>query len=233
MSVDLESARGVVLDLAERAAELEEDLTGRILEGMRRFCFEGGTVPPPGHPYRSDFESWAESAGCGDGRRGFHAPKFHGRDGRLVGLWTVAQGKWVKSPTGKVWSGEPVVFEDWVAEDPERASRVADELALLAEVRAFGRNLPNDADLADGWVPPRWLALEQHEVAILDGTDPETGFPREVCDWLSRLVHEPKREYARAYCAHVLDGAPAPADPGADWAVKARKRADRVLAGVS
>ncbi len=58
------------------------------------------------------------------------------------------------------------------------------------------------------------------------------GTPQEVTDWLQRLVHLPKRAYAAAYCDAVLNGAPMPDDPGAAWADKARRRADRVLASV-
>jgi hypothetical protein len=41
-------------------------------------------------------------------------------------------------------------------------------------------------------------------------------------DYLGRLVYGPKREYAAAWIAHVLEGASAPADPGAPWAEKVR-----------
>lgn len=232
MAVDLDNARMVVLDVVERCADLEEVFTAEVMAATQRWRFEGPTVPPPGHPFRADFESWAESAGCGDGRRGFPAPRFPGPDGRWVGLWTVAQGKWVDSPTGKRWAGEAVTFEDWYQEDREAADRTADLLGRLVELRRFVADPPKDDELSDGWVPPDFVALEQHEAAILAGEDPETGLPAEVAAWLSKLVHEPKRVYAAAYCAHRLYGDPAPADPGTDWAGKARKRADHVLRAV-
>lgn len=54
--------------------------------------------------------------------------------------------------------------------------------------------------------------------------------PATVVDWLDRLVFADKRAYAAAWAAHVIHGADAPADPGTDWADKARRRLARVLA---
>lgn len=48
-------------------------------------------------------------------------------------------------------------------------------------------------------------------------------------EWLARLIHPPKRTYARAYLEHLANGAPPPADPGDEWARKARTRAQRIL----
>lgn len=55
-------------------------------------------------------------------------------------------------------------------------------------------------------------------------TVPLATLPANVEEWLSRLVFGEKASYARAWAEHVLLGADAPADPGAEWAVKARKR---------
>jgi hypothetical protein len=237
----------VVLDLLERAADLEEAVTSRILTDTRGWLFDGGTVPPIGHPYRSDFEAWAEAAGC-SGKRGYPAPRFRDKDGRLVGLWTVAKGRWVDGVMGRKWSGEPVAFEDWVSEDGERADRVAGDLRTLLELRRFAADPPTGPALAEGWGPPSCIPLEEHEAAILGGWTDELeeatprasveepssgGLPPEVADWLRKLVHPPKAAYAAAYCAHKLDGAPAPDDPGTPWAVKARKRADRIMENAS
>jgi hypothetical protein len=234
--IDVGEARVVVLDLLERAADLEEAITARILADTRGWLFDGGTVPPPGHPYRSDFEAWAEAAGC-SGRRGFPAPRFPDKDGRLVGLWTVAQGKWVDGGMGRKWSGEAVAFEDFVASDPERADRVADDLRTLVELRRFAADPPTGPALAEGWAPPACIALEEHEAAILGGWEAEleqaepssAGLPADVADWLRKLVHPPKAAYAADYCRAKLYGEAMPADPGQPWAVKARKRADRII----
>jgi hypothetical protein len=149
----------------------------------------------------------------------------------------------VDGTLGRKWSGEPVAFEDWVSEDGERADRVADDLRTLVEIRRFAADPPTGPALADGWMPPPCIPLEEHEAAILAGVDPDTldadteqssaGLPAPVADWLRKLVHPPKAEYAAAYCAHKLDGGPAPADPGTPWASKARKRADRIMEGAS
>jgi hypothetical protein len=62
----------------------------------------------------------------------------------------------------------------------------------------------------------------------VDDSNPTRPLPAWADEWLAQLVHAPKREYARAYLVHRLTGGPAPVDPGADWAEKARKRADRL-----
>jgi hypothetical protein len=247
-TVDVGEARIVVLDLLERAAELEEALTSRILTDTRGWLFDGGTVPPIGHPYRSDFEAWAESAGC-SGKRGYPAPRFPDKDGRQVGLWTVAKGQWTDGVLGRKWSGEPVAFEDWVSEDSERADRVANDLRTLVELRRFAADPPTGPALAEGWGPPSCIALEEHEAAILGGWADELeddapplasveepssgGLPPEVADWLRKLVHPPKQAYAADYCRARLYDEPMPADPGTPWAVKARKRADRIMENAS
>jgi hypothetical protein len=235
-TIDVGEARVVVLDLLERAADLEEAITSRILADTRGWLFDGGTVPPIGHPYRSDFEAWAESAGC-SGKRGYPAPRFRDKDGRLVGLWTVAKGRWVDGVLGRKWSGEPVAFEDWVSEDNDRADRVADDLRTLVELRRFAADPPTGPALAEGWGPPSCIPLEEHEAAILGGWEAELGqdepssggLPPEVADWLRKLVHPPKAAYAETYCRARLYDEPMPADPGTPWAVKARKRADRIM----
>lgn len=54
--------------------------------------------------------------------------------------------------------------------------------------------------------------------------------PASIVEWLDRLVFADKRAYAHAWAEHVVCGADAPADPGTDWAAKARSRCARVLA---
>lgn len=49
----------------------------------------------------------------------------------------------------------------------------------------------------------------------------------ELAAYLSRLVYGPKVDYARAFAEHLLTGAPAPADPGADWSAKVRAKVAR------
>jgi hypothetical protein len=142
---------------------------------------------------------------------------------------------------GRKWSGEPVAFEDWVSEDGERADRVAGDLRSLVELRRFAADPPTGPALAEGWGPPSCIPLEEHEAAILGGWEAELeqeepssgGLPPEVAGWLRKLVHPPKAAYAETYCRARLYDEAMPADPGTPWAVKARKRADRIMEGAS
>ncbi len=51
-----------------------------------------------------------------------------------------------------------------------------------------------------------------------------------IAEYLARLIHEPKRDYAVRLVAHRLEGAPAPEDPGTPWAAKVRAKVDRMVA---
>jgi hypothetical protein len=233
-TVDVTAARGVVLDLAERCAELEAELEDRL---ARDFAAGGGMAPPKGHELRPEFEAWAADAGCMT-RGGLRAPVVAGRP-----LFRLPKGKWIKTPMGKQWAGDEAeswtdggwsgaggqLNDDWQA----WRDRTAADIRALFELRRFAAQPPTAAELAEGWDPPSWLPLEEHEAQILRGEDPETGLPAPVAEWLGRLVHVPKREYAAAYCAHRLWGEDAPADPGTPWAEKARRRADKVLSAVA
>lgn len=229
MAVDVEGARSVVLDLAERCAEVETELAERLSEA---FSSSGGVVPPKGHAMRSDFEAWAERAGCRT-RAGLRAPTVNGK-----ALFRLPEGRWVETPNGRSWVGEVVTWEDGgysgaggqnVDDWGAWLDRTAADITVLFDLRRFVAHLPTNAELEAGWSPPSWLPLEEHEAAILAGTDVETGLPLTVAEWLAKLLHEPKREYAAAYCSHRLFGDPEPEDPRTPWAAKARKRADRVL----
>jgi hypothetical protein len=55
-----------------------------------------------------------------------------------------------------------------------------------------------------------------------------SSWPAWADDYLNRLVYPPKRDYAVAWLEHTLNGAPAPADPGAEWADKVRRRVDKL-----
>lgn len=239
MTATLEAKRAVVLDILERAADLEETVMDRLYDD-----FGGGmTVPPPGHELREEFEQWAADAGCRV-KGAIRAPMVTGRwtrDGTARPLFRLPKGKWVGDATGRRWVGEGVSWLDGGADPKFRQDaqdwngwleRTARDCRLLKELRALGARPPGDDDLEGGW-DPGVVPLEQHEAAILAGDDPETGLPLVVAEWLGRLVHAPKQEYARAYCSHRLYGDPEPADPGEQWAVKARKRADHVLRAVS
>jgi hypothetical protein len=106
-------------------------------------------------------------------------------------------------------------------------------------MRRFAADPPTGPALAEGWGPPACIPLEEHEAAILGGWTDELeqeepssgGLPPEVADWLRKLVHPPKAAYAETYCRARLYDEAMPADPGTPWAVKARKRADRILEG--
>lgn len=224
----------VVLDLLERAADHEEEITAALLA---EFTGAGGIAPPKGHELREEFERWAEDAGCRVRGGAMRAPMIGGKP-----LFRVAQGKWINGELGKRWSGEVADWCDggWsgaggqVRDDWEVwRERTADLISRWWDVHRFAQNPPTVREIEEGWAAPSWLALEQHEAAILEGCDPETGLPLPVVDWLGRLIHGPKREYARAYCSHRLLGDPEPADPETPWAAKARKRAEVVLRAVA
>lgn len=50
-----------------------------------------------------------------------------------------------------------------------------------------------------------------------------------VAEYVARLVFEPKRQYAAALAAHLVDGAPLPEDPGTEWAGKVRAKLARLV----
>ena len=58
---------------------------------------------------------------------------------------------------------------------------------------------------------------------------PADVLPEPVCEYLMRLVHGPKADYASAYAYHVVHGHPAPDDPGTEWAIKARRKVDALV----
>lgn len=53
--------------------------------------------------------------------------------------------------------------------------------------------------------------------------------PPVVVMYLERLVFEPKRTYAEQYAEAILCGHPLPADPGTDWAIKARRKVTKLV----
>lgn len=53
--------------------------------------------------------------------------------------------------------------------------------------------------------------------------------PPKVAEYVDRLVHEPKREYAAALAGALVAGGPAPEDPGTEWAAKVRVKLDRLV----
>lgn len=55
----------------------------------------------------------------------------------------------------------------------------------------------------------------------------ESTLPDEVGTWLGTLVYAPKRDYAEAFARYVFGGEAEPADPGTDWARKARGKVGR------
>lgn len=62
------------------------------------------------------------------------------------------------------------------------------------------------------------------------GVMPQTiTIPVNIQTWLSTLVFEPKRTYATKYATAKLAGKRGPADPGTEWAKKARTRVDEML----
>lgn len=53
---------------------------------------------------------------------------------------------------------------------------------------------------------------------------PACTLPEPMLEYLARLIHGPKADYAAEYAYHLTHGTPAPADPGAPWAGKARHK---------
>ena len=56
-----------------------------------------------------------------------------------------------------------------------------------------------------------------------------TELPIPLVEYLGRLVFGLKADYAAEYAYHLVHGEPCPADPGTDWARKARGRVDWYL----
>jgi hypothetical protein len=104
----------------------------------------------------------------------------------------------------------------------------ADE--MVAELVEAFKKTPEEAHamvdeicVEESWPRPALIAPEPPPASPTRASLPEWAE-----EWLAGLVYEAKRDYARQYLEHILCGAPAPANPGAEWADKARKRADRL-----
>ena len=114
------------------------------------------------------------------------------------------------------WDGPGVMWRD-------RLWASADELNT-----ALGIGTPKVAK------PPKVAADTPKPQPVAPPRHPEPArtpgvFPEPIADFLARLVYETKREYATAYAAHRCHGTPLPADPGTDWAMKARVKVDRLV----
>lgn len=129
----------------------------------------------------------------------------------------------VKAPAKPKAAPKPKTAKDWRTWSPEpKAEPVAEVVYrdVPAVAEPVAERLERVARVVDHFAPT--VVIES--VPVL---------PAAVEEWLGRLVFGPKADYARAYVAHLLSGAPAPEDPGAEWAEKARKRAVRVVAQVT
>lgn len=102
---------------------------------------------------------------------------------------------------------------------------VAEELAMLghtAKASAAPKRAPKPQPVAPKTEKPTAAVVEP--VAA-----PRADLPSDVAEWLERLVFAAKRDYAEAYARHRCQGFPAPADPGTEWAHKARRGVDRLV----
>ena len=79
------------------------------------------------------------------------------------------------------------------------------------------------ADLRSGTA---WHERERPDDDELEPTDTVVTLPFPMLEYLMRLVHAPKAAYAGAYAYHLVHGHPCPADPGTEWADKARRKLD-------
>lgn len=87
------------------------------------------------------------------------------------------------------------------------------------------------AEVAPAEVVPEPVAAAAEVVAETVATvaaESAGPLPATIAEYLSRLVYEPKRAYAEAYALHVLFGTERPADPGTEWADKARAKVNRL-----
>lgn len=78
-------------------------------------------------------------------------------------------------------------------------------------------------------VPAAVAEVPAETVAEIDAAMSGAAWPQVASDYLARLVYAPKRDYAAAYLAHILDGAPMPEHPGTEWADKVRTKVARIL----
>ncbi len=115
--------------------------------------------------------------------------------------------------TGRPSAGGPIVYNGADPAHRAAAAAVAEPAAPAPVVELA----PAAATAAPAAAAPR-----------------QTGgaLPAAATEWLDRLVFAEKRDYAAAYLAHLVAAAPAPVDPGTEWADKARRRAVKVLAAV-
>lgn len=126
---------------------------------------------------------------------------------------------------------------------PRRARRKAapiDHYAVREDetaAEAVARVLKVDAALAHAEAVDAAPAVEAVAAPVVPDVAPEAAsvavsgcageLPAWAVEWLGRLVYGAKRDWCAAYVAHLVHGAPAPADvEGAAWCTKARKRAD-------
>lgn len=125
-----------------------------------------------------------------------------------------------------VVSGTSAVYVDGTARHATCAPAAPAAPAAGVDAFAPGNGSGVTFTPADGW-------KYGHATDVVDmvrppvevnSTERQSDLPEWAADYLGRLVYEAKRDYAAAWIAHRLTGAPMPVDPGAEWADKVRAR---------
>lgn len=177
--------------------------------------------PPTGRPWHAYLPDGTDIA-CGYGRTSKRGQEGLRKVAERMAAWRKAQEQAPPEP-------EPI---------PAGPEPLADVVPIRADVvDPYGRTVAAvDLDTA---------TTDMHNTAQQQADEPEPvpaptpvatightalgQLPPAAEEWLARLIHPPKRTYARAYLEHLANGAPPPADPGDEWARKARTRAQRIL----
>lgn len=162
-------------------------------------------------------------------------------DGLRLGCWNLADGVFsVTFDDGRDGFRGPVAeLPAWV-DEVRPGWRDAPKVAKVPAVKrpTVAPSAPVVAVEAPAVVPApsvpevRVSAAEtvKAPAAVVSNACPDgCGLPEPVCEYLARLIHPPKAEYARRYVVARLEGGELPKDPGAPWADKVRVKVDRLV----
>lgn len=133
----------------------------------------------------------------------------------------------IDAKTG-AWLVQVSEGEEWRELSRDQVAELLDEVAgpapvVAAPVRAARAPKPVKV------TAPKAAATPAPVREITSARSAGTTWTGPVADYLARLVFEPKRAYAAALAAHLVDGGPLPEDPGTEWAGKVRTKLARLV----
>lgn len=156
--------------------------------------------------------------------------------GGQISSWSIDRrsGVWLVQLPGDpdcTWDADGrLVSDTWRTFTRDQVAELLDGLGVAGAV------VPTTAVRAPRPVAPKVATPAPVAAAvreILSAPSAGTSWSEPVAAYLARLIHPPKRAYAVAMVAHLVDGAARPADPGTDWAEKVRVKLARLVpAGV-